>query len=80
MTHLTKDYIACRLRVALEDQRCSTQGGYQGDGDDDEGSDATAGCAMLIFGDPQAYQDRRLQKLTHRQVYAAALAALLYLC
>jgi hypothetical protein len=34
---------------------------------------------MLIFSGPQAYQDQRLQKLTHRQIYVIAPVAPLYL-
>jgi hypothetical protein len=36
---------------------------------------------MLIFGDPLAYQDQRLQKheLTHQWIYVTTLVALLYL-
>jgi hypothetical protein len=48
--------------------------------DDDEELDVAARHAMIIFGSPQAYQDQRLQKLTHRQIYVTAPAAPLYLC
>jgi hypothetical protein len=34
---------------------------------------------MLIFGGPKTYEDRRHQKLTHRQIYTAAPAVQVYL-
>jgi len=68
VTHLAKDCIDNRKHITQEDEMQAAQDGYWGDCDDDEGDNATSEYTMLIFGGPQAYQDRRLQKLTHRQV------------
>lgn len=68
ITHFAKDCVAYQEHVALEAQKWLGQDGYWGDYDDDGGADAAARYTMLIFGGSQAYQDRRLQKLTHRQI------------
>jgi len=57
VTHLAKDCIAYRKHITQEDEMQAAQDGYWGDRDDDEGADAATECAMLIFGEPQAYQD-----------------------
>ena len=79
MTHLAKDCLAYHKRVVLEAKRRTDQEGYSGDRDNDQSPDAVARSSMLIFGGPQAYQDQRLQKLTHRWIYATAPATSLYL-
>jgi hypothetical protein len=79
VTHLAKDCIAYKKHITQEDEMQVAQDGYWGDCDDDEGGNATSEYTVLIFGGPQAYQDRRLQKLTHRQVYVATLAVPLHL-
>lgn len=53
MTHLAKDCMDDRRRVALEDKMQMVQDKYCSDYDDNKGSDATARCAMLIFGGPR---------------------------
>ena len=79
MTHLAKDCIAYHQRVTLEAQRRTKQDRYSGDRDDDHDIDAAARSSMLIFGGPQVYLDRWLQKLTHRWIYVTAPAGPLYI-
>ena len=79
VTLLTKDYVAYHKRVVLEAKRQTNQEGYLGDRDTDQGHDAATKSSMLIFDGPLAYQDQRLQKLTHRRIYATAPATPLYL-
>ena len=75
VTHLAKDCIAYHQRVALEALKRIEQDGYSSDHEDDHDIDAAARSSMLIFGGPQAYQERWLQKLTHRWIYVTAPAA-----
>ena len=75
VTHLAKDCVAYHKRVVLEAERWTNQEGYSRDRDDDQSPNATARSSIFIFGGPQAYQDRRLQKLTHKWIYATTLAA-----
>ena len=79
VTHLAKDCVTYHKRVILEAERRIDQEGYLGDHDNDQGPNAATKSSMLIFGGPQAYQDQKLQKLTHRRIYATATATLLYL-
>jgi hypothetical protein len=79
VTHLTKDCLAYHKRVVLEAERRIDQEWYLGYHDNDQGLNVTTRSTMLIFDSPQAYQDQRLQKLTHRRIYTTAPVALLYL-
>jgi hypothetical protein len=79
VTHLAEDCVAYHKRVILEAEKRIDQEGYSGDRDDGQGSNVPTRSSMHIFGGPETYQDRRLQKLTHRQIYATAPAAPLYL-
>ena len=79
VTHLAKDCLTYHKRVVLEAKRRTDQEGYLGDRDDDKGPNVVARSSMLIFSGTQAYQDRRLQKLTHKQIYATVPATPLYL-
>jgi hypothetical protein len=73
MNHLTKHCIIYRMMLADGEKATRRDLLNKDKRRREDNRDQDEVCVMIIFGGPEAYQDRRSQELMHWEVYAMIL-------